>query len=128
LKAEHKGLRNLPLEYRDIDLRLVPEEQMHLDYQKAVLTKGFLPKMGYPVRGAVETSNMRHHIVSSNTGLMTFVDFGYGTHSVRSSLKNGTGLDLILGKRGDVGVSPDEILSREREGNCAFSLLYRHAA
>lgn len=130
LNAEHRYLK-LNLSYNDIDMLVIPQKRISKekfrDNVHNSITKLKMPFKPHP------TTIMGYRIFNSygipmdggktQKSLATWVEIGYGIYSVSTSLKNGSRLDIILGRDTDKK-SLDEKLSFEIRNNNAFSLLY----
>ena len=110
--------------YRDIDLLVVPEAVVKLaDLEKSVQTA--LDSLGFKWKPhETTTSGVSYHEQSDGT-YCPFLHLDYGLHSVETNLKNGTKLDLILGRDDLLETTASQKIAEERNGKYAFSLLYR---
>ena len=110
--------------YRDIDLLVVPEAVVKLaDLEKSV--QNALGSLGFEWKPhETTTSGVSYHKQSNGT-YCPYLHFDYGLHSVETNLKNGTKLDLILGRDDLLEKTVSQKITEERNGKYAFSLLYR---
>lgn len=109
--------------YRDIDLLIVPKEIVKLnDLEKSVQETLFY----------LGLKNKPHEItlLGSNYGKQSdgtyapFLNVDYGLHSIETYLKNGTKLDLILGRDDLLKQTAHKKIKKERNRKNPFSLLY----
>lgn len=105
----------VPIGYRDIDLLVVPEEIVSLSELNGSVSDT-LTSMGAQFELRANT------IMGPKCG---YVPCEYGLHSVQTNLKNGTKLDLILGREDLLEQTASQKIAEERNGNYAFSLLYK---
>lgn len=119
--------------YSDIDLVIIPEKaNVHLK-QLEQSVKQALEKMNFKFEAHDSTLDG-----VSYANAMAFGDDGkceriiapwqnvvYGLHSLQTNLKNGTKLDLILGRDDLLKQTATEKIAEERKEKYAFSLLYR---
>jgi hypothetical protein len=118
--------------YQDLDLVLVPVANVELvDLEQAVkqelTNKGFEFKahetttsgVSYCNAIAFDKDNRARNVICP------FLNLDYGLHSISTNLKNGTKLDLILGRDDLLFSTADEKIAEERRDNNAFSLLFR---
>ena len=110
--------------YRDIDLLVVPEAVVKLtDLEKSVQTA--LDSLGFEWEPHKTTTSGVSYYKQSNGTYGPFLHLDYGLHSVETNLKNGTKLDLILGRDDLLEKTASQKIAEDRKGKYAFSLLYR---
>lgn len=110
--------------YRDIDLLIVPEAVAKLsDLEKSVQTA--LDSLGFKWKLYEETTLSVSYNKQSDGTYSPFTHFDYGLHSLETNLKNGTKLDLILGRDDLLEKTASQKIAEERKEKNNFSLLYR---
>jgi hypothetical protein len=129
LNAKNPGL-DASETYRDIDLLIVPTKitrlndldsevektlmEMELKYKGYELTTGGVT---YCNGGTWDEKGKHEKIV------VPFLQIDYGLHSISTNLKNGTKLDLILGRDDLLKITAKKKIAQERWKKYAFSLL-----
>jgi len=120
----------IPLEYRDLDLRILPNNMNIEAVALMGAVKEGLESRKYKVK-MHETTKMGVRLCKGFSGgvpcIVPFVDFGYGIHSLSTTMDSGTELDIIFGCEGipvDDRNGAKEEISRQREKGYAFSVLY----
>ena len=114
--------------YADIDLLVVPEGRVFLNIdtledrvQDTLILLGFKSEAH-----ETTTTGVSYHKQLNGT-YSPFLHIGYGLHSVSTNLKNGTKVDLILGREDLLNKTASQKIAEERKGNYPFSLLYRRS-
>ncbi|MCK5149428.1 hypothetical protein KAJ87_00690 [Candidatus Pacearchaeota archaeon] len=110
--------------YGDIDLLIVPESVSKLtDLEKSV--QDALTSLGFQGKlHEITSSGVSYHKQNDRT-YCPFLHLDYGLHSIETNLKNGTKLDLILGRDDLLEQTASQKIAKDRNGKYAFSLLYR---
>ena len=118
--------------YNDIDLLVVPKmisklNALEKSVQDALSSLGFQWESHETTTSGV--SYLNGYSISedgeSKKIICPFVNFDYGLHSISTHLKNGTKLDLILGRDDLLEKTATQKIAEERKGKYAFSLLYK---
>lgn len=113
---------NLPIDYDDLDLKLLPEKPIEVAELNEVVLN-VLKEGGYDAK-PYDVTTMGTRILKASPMPTPYKDFAYDLHSITTKLSSGTGVDIILSKDDEIHTA-SERLAYEREGNHAFSLLYR---
>jgi len=116
--------------YADIDLLIVPEKRTSLELLNSEM-KNCLSINGYKFDKLEHTSmgfSVCNAFTSDDHGnsmkiLCTYQHIGYGINSLTTKLKNGTKLDLILGREDIINQTAKKKINEERHKNRYFSLL-----
>jgi len=131
LNRENPGLQ-AAMTYKDIDLLVIPEEitrlaELESSVQEALDSLGYkwyfheITKFGADYRsgGIIRPGE------KNKSSIVEYIQWDYSLHSVSTNLKNGVGLDLILGRDDLLEQTAEQKIADEREQSLAFSLLYR---
>ena len=118
--------------YNDIDLLIVPEEVVALNQLESAVQKA-LTQMNFPSKAHETTTSGVVYCDAYACGedgkseriVSPFLHLDYGLHSIETNLKNGTKLDLILGRDDLLEKTASQKIAEEKNGKYTFSLLYR---
>ena len=112
------------INYRDIDLVVVPQISRTLsEIEKGVQDSLEDLEFKWEAHDITTLGNSYHE--QNNGSYAPFLHFGYGLHSISTHLRNGTKLDLILGREDISILTAEEKITQERKGNYPFSILYK---
>lgn len=115
--------------YRDIDLLIVPEDEVKLKTLESNIQET-LKQMRHEFKAYNTTTNGVSYIPAcliendkSMKRLVSYVHLDYSMHSITTNLKNGTKLDLILGREDLIKKTAKQKIHEERMNNYPFSIL-----
>ncbi len=121
--------------YSDIDLVIIPEKanihltQLEQSVQEALEKMNFTYKAHDSTLDGVSYFNA---LAGGDDGkyeriIAPWQNVIYGVHSIQTNLRNGTKIDLILGRNDLLKQTATEKIAEERREKYAFSVLYRQS-